>query len=369
MRTGSADLPLHGGKAPPWLFKRMVELGGRIAALIIEEYGHKELFRRLSNPFFFQAFGSVIGFDWHSSGLTTTTTGALAIYFSKHPEYDVYPAGGKGKSSISTPEHISSAPIKDSLRDQLIRESKLIAKVDNSLVQDGYSLYHHALFFTSNGNYVVIQQGINESEGYARRYHWLSGVDSFVNDPHSGIAGYYNPNTLNLVDSENSNVRSASLDLVKDGPNTIWRGLTELHSILSPQKSLLEYISPRVSSNHLFMKKDHYIRVGDLTSRDLEILNKAYEIQPQSYEELLMIRGMGAKKLRALALVADLIYGEEITWRDPVKYSFAHGGKDGIPYPVDKQLYDENIEFLDSVLEDKRARRKLISIREFIFSN
>ena len=364
MRSGISDLPLHGGKAPKWLFKRMVELGGKISSLIIEEYGVGEFLRRISDPFFFQALGSVIGFDWHSSGLTTTTTGALSIYFAKNPEWGLYVAGGKGKHALSTPSQILLI-LNNSKGEKLVYISRLIAKIDNSLVQDGYSLYHHSFFFDERGRYAVIQQGLKNANSYARRYHWLYDREDYFNDPHTGVIGEPSTMTLNLVSRDNDNVRRASLDLVKDDPihlQKYFRGNISLNGI-GYQTTLDMYIS----TSYLRLKRDHYIRLPDLTPRDWKILRAAYERDPSNYEELLMIRGMGPKKLRALALLSDLIYGEEISWKDPVKYSFAHGGKDGIPFPVDKQLYDENIKFLDSVLENSTLRTRLQKFHDSFF--
>ncbi len=395
MRSGISDLPLHTGKAPKWLFKRMVELGGKISSLIIDEFGVGEFLHRISNPFFFQALGSVIGFDWHSSGLTTTTTGALSVYFAKNPEWGLYVAGGKGKHALSTPSQILSK-LNNSKGEKLVYISKLIAKIDNSLVQDGYSLYHHTLFFDERGRYAVVQQGLKGSDHYARRYHWLYDVEDPFNDPHKAVVGEPNRETLNLVSRENENVRKASLDLIKDDPShlekyfgrqlkstsrspapliRIQTGVNKVNrefgrqtsGFLASPNQIQTTLSMFSSPNYLKMKRDHYIRLPDLTPRDWKILKAAYERDPSTYEELLMIRGMGPKKLRALALLSDLVYGEELSWKDPVKYSFAHGGKDGIPFPVDKQLYDENIQFLDSLLEDSTLRTRLRNFHRSFF--
>lgn len=342
MRTGISNLPLHPGKAPRWLFSRMVKLGGLICEYIIDEFGTAELLKRISNPFFFQALGCVIGFDWHSSGLTTTTCGAIKQYFLDR-NIGLYVAGGKGKSSAKTPFEIENSNLSTRNIERLVCASKMIAKVDNSVVQDGYYLYHHCIFFDEHGDYAVVQQGLMNKNGYARRYHWLSSntnIDNFVDQPHSGIAGRRHDTVLDMTSKHNYEVREACVDLVNDNP-------IHLYKYFSGQRSLIEFMNCDV----LTLKPDHYIHGIDLSARDKQILNRVYEMQPQSYEELIAFKGMGPKKIRALAFAADLIYGTKITWKDPVKYSFAHGGKDGIPFPVQKSDYDNTITFLESALE------------------
>lgn len=345
-RTGTADLPLHDGKAPPWLFKKMRLLAGEIARAIIYEYDEKELLRRISDPFWFQAFSCVLGFDWHSSGTTTTTTGALKA--SLRPEDGVVVAGGKGTTSLKTPEEIlrygEIFSLSQNKIEELIRASRLSAKVDNALVQDGYWLYHHVFILTSNGDWAVVQQGMNER--YARRYHWLSdSLCSMIEEPHTGIcAQRLESRVLDLTSKNSRENRQATLDLVRDGPAHI--------RMYTTQRSLEDF------SPVLRMPARHEILPVDIGRDGLRILQAAYELQPASYEELITLRGMGPKRIRALSLIAELIFGAPPSWRDPARYSFAHGGKDGFPYPVDRENYDRSIEHLREALKEAKLGDK-----------
>ncbi|MGB9902367.1 DUF763 domain-containing protein [Methanothrix sp.] len=345
-QTGTADLPLHDGRAPPWLFRRMRLLAGEIARAIIYEYDERELLRRISDPFWFQAFSCVLGFDWHSSGTTTTTTGALKA--SLRPEDGVVVAGGKGAASMSTPEEIlrygEIFSLPDRKIEELIRASRLSAKVDNALVQDGYRLYHHAFILTSDGEWAVVQQGMNER--YARRYHWLSdGLHSMIEEPHTAICTQrLEPRVLDLTSRESRENRQATLDLVRDGPAHLRR--------YTAQRSLEDF--PQV----LRMPARHEILPVDIGRDGLRILQAAYELQPGSYEELISLKGMGPKRIRALSLISELIFGAPPSWRDPARYSFAHGGKDGHPYPVDRENYDRSIEHLREALQEAKLGDK-----------
>ncbi len=341
MRTGTMDVPLHGGSCPAWLFQRMKPLAGEIGRMIIDNHGTAELLRRLSDPMFFQALGCALGFDWHSSGLTTTTCGALKE--SLGPDSGVVVAGGKGRTSRLAPQEISSGAGRFGLDGAALREkSFLCAKVDGSCIQAGYDLYHHSFFFDAEGNWTVVQQGMNDSIGYARRYHWFN-APAFVEDPPDRIAGIPHERALNLVSGEAGDARKAAVDLVKDGPS-------RLRKYFGGQTTLFD--------DHHSLPKRHEILPEDLTKKDWEALQAAYELQPEGYQELVCVRGMGRKKLRALALLAKLIHGSRLDWKDPVKYSFAHGGKDGIPYPVDKPLYDDSIRFLKETLEGTKNGEK-----------
>lgn len=355
-RTGLANLPLHNGKAPAWLFKRMTKLGYEITKIIVDEYGAKEFLSRMSNPYFFQSLGCVLGFDWHSSGLTTTLTGALKFSINKKAEeLGLFIAGGKGKTSLKTKEDIlkfsDEFNIRNSKINSLINASITTAKVDNSLIQDNYSLYHHVVIVDEKGNWTIVQQGLNKNNNYARRYHWLSfETKSFIDEPHSkenGIIGFKEKKLiLNLTSKKSEETRKTSLDLAKDYKSTI--RLIESNR----QESLLRFIDPNFKE--LNMPRNHFIK--DMNFRNLkglkDVMKKAYELQPSNYEELIKIRGFGPKTLRSLALISKIIYGTEIDWHDPTEYSFAHGGKDGIPYPVNKRLMDKNIEFLKSIIEE-----------------
>ncbi len=343
MRTGIADSPLHTGKAPAWLFKRMVRLAKGISEAILDEYGPDNFLERIANPFWFQAFGCVLGFDWHSSGLTTTTTGALKMALKDNELVRV--CGGKGKSAMKTPEEIKSNPFdndEDTL-ESLVYASRMAAKSDNACIQDSYQLYHHTFVFTSAGKWAVIQQGMNDR--YARRYHWLSDrTKSFVEEGSEIVGVQNNFPVLDMTAKESRNVRNLSVEMINENP---------LRAI-----------------KYLRMPGHHGVKI---TKRDEEIIKKAYELQPRNYEELVSIRGFGPKKIRALALVSKLIYGEEASWRDPVRYSFAHGGKDGFPYPVDRKLYDSTVltlrEAIDRARMGKDDKVKALKKLNLIFSS
>lgn len=357
-KTGVVNLPLHPGKCPRWLFPRMVELSGSISEIIIDEYGTQEYLRRLGNPYFFQAFGCIVGFDWHSSGLTTTLCGALKVALNS--EIGVVAAGGKGKTSKKTPEELVALGDKFNLGQQKTKElvyaSKMSAKVDNNLVQDGYQLYHHSFFLDSKGNWAVVQQGLNER--YARRYHWLSGFENFVIEPQNAIVSEdFGKKVLNLSSKENKEIQKLSVDLVNDNPNHLKSYISLGLSDPGVQRTLFDF-SPGIT-----LPSRHYITSIDIGN--FNSLLQAYEKKPDSYEELVGMRGIGAKTLRALALVSSLVHGSELSWRDPAKYSFAHGGKDGIPYPVDRQNYDNNIEILRNALQDAHIgqKKKLYALR------
>ena len=353
-KTGSADLPLHGGKAPKWLFSRMEKLTGAISEVIIHEYSQEELLRRLSDPHWFQSLGCVVGFDWHSSGLTTTLTGALKEALDEE-EHGVKVVGGKGSTSRKAPQEILDSKLCNFSKLEEIREtSKLSAKVDSNCVQDSYNLYHHTLLFTENGNWTVIQQGMNPDSKYARRYHWISDqVEKFVEEPHRGISAQQRENkVLNLTSNLSDETRNVSVDLVKDGPGHLERYLKP-----KGQKSIFNY-APSSGKKELDMPAHHDVRVSELTEQTLNNLEKAYQKQPQDYEELVSMEGVGKKSLRALALISQLVHGTENDWKDPAKYSYAHGGKDGYPRPVDREEYDKSIDFLREAIEKAKMDKK-----------
>jgi hypothetical protein len=335
-RTGYASLPLHGGKAPSWLFSRMVLLSREILTHLVEEYGPIEVLRRLSDPYWFQAFGCVLGFDWHSSGVTTTVCGAVKESLrDPGPEWGLFAAGGKGAASRRSPAQI--AGVCDYLgRDPegLVHASRTAAKVDNAAVQDGYQLYHHVFLFTASGDWSVIQQGMNHENSTARRYHWLSeNVKSFVDEPHDAVCCDLQTTTLNLVASESREVRNASTEL----------------ACLPPEKTL--EVLERVPDLHLPTRHMLFPEM-DVDSRYLsKILLKTYERAPEDFETLLGMEGVGPKTLRALALASELIYGTHASTRDPARFAFAHGGKDGIPFPVDRPTYDKTIEILGRAVD------------------
>jgi len=330
-RTGIANLPLHSGKAPRWLFERMVKLAREITIAIVADFGAEEMLRRLSHPYWFQSFGCILGFDWHSSGVTTTLCGALKEGI-KGLERDLglFVAGGKGRTSRQTPAEIEEWGNVISLDPApLVYASRMSAKVDNTAVQDGYQLYHHVFLFTPRGTWAVVQQGMNETSRYARRYHWLSeSVTSFVNEPHAAILSETRGQALNLVASESSPARTTIASIVAEqSPQAILTDLKRLKTLTLPAH--------------------HYLSTEDLHPDSLsKILLSAYESQPCDFQQLLELRGVGPKTIRALSLISELVYGVPPSYRDPARYSFAHGGKDGIPYPVDRKTYDQSIELL-----------------------
>jgi len=364
--SGSADLPLHGGHVPPWLIKRMKNLAAAILTVIVEDYGRREVLRRLSDPYWFQSFGCVLGFDWHSSGLTTVVTGVLreSVKFERQ---GIAVAGGKGKLGKSIPERLEALKIDEDLAARLIRASRLTAKVDNSVLQDGYSIYHHALIFTEDGEWAVIQQGMNEKSGYARRYHWLwEDLKSFVVEPHSGLAGdRVEERVLNLVSRESEEVRRISVDLVSENPAKLVR---MLNLASARQETLSAWTESEVGEipPHLALPR----------KINWKIVKRIYDIKPSNYEELVEIRGVGAATLRALALISALIYGVKIDWRDPLKFSFAVGGKDGVPYPVSRKRMDRVTGFLREVLEEaeigreekKNALKRLLKLERQLYT-
>lgn len=353
MKTGTANLPLHGGSAPPWLFKRMRLLAGEIVEAMVLEHSPEEFLRRLSDPFWFQAFSCVLGFDWHSSGTTTVTTGALKIALT--PErHGIAMAGGKGKTSTKAPTDIQRLGETFSLSAEkvaeLVRASRMSAKVDNALVQDGYQLYHHAFFFTEKGEWAVVQQGMNDS--FARRYHWLSDrVKCFVEEPHSAICSQRHEEiVLDLTAAESRENQKATLDLVRDGQSHI--------KSFRAQLSLLDFgDTPRPAPELSMPRRHELIASCDIGEAGRKALQMAYELQPNNYEELVALRGLGPKSIRALALVSELVYGASPSWKDPAKFSFAHGGKDGTPFPVDRDTYDSTIQILHDAVEEAKLEK------------
>jgi len=343
-RTGIANLPLHYGRVPPWLFDRMVKLAREIVIAIVADFGAEEMLRRLSHPYWFQAFGCILGYDWHSSGVTTTLCGALKEGL-KGLEQDLglFIAGGKGKASRRTLEEIEHWGDSLSLNPvPLVYASRMSAKVDNSAVQDGYQLYHHSFLFTKGGSWAVIQQGMSEATRYARRYHWLGEqVSSFVNEPHSAVLSEVRGKVLNLVAAESDPARTTIANIaINQKPHEILAELKKLKTLTLPPH--------------------HYLTTQDLHPDSLgRILLSTYERQPEDFEQLLGLQGVGPKTIRALSLISELVYGVAPSYRDPARYSFAHGGKDGVPYPVDRTTYDQSIELLR-----KAINKTKLGIRE-----
>ncbi len=335
MRSGTANLPLHGGHAPRWLFERMVKLSAEIANWIVVEQGTVELFRRLSDPLWFQAFGAVIGMDWHSSGVTTTVCGALKQGLqSRQRELGLVIAGGKGRTSRQTPAELTAAGAWLGLDpDPFVQASRLAAKVDNNALQDGYQIYHHVFLLDRTGHWAVIQQGMNDANGYARRYHWFSAdVHSFVDAPHTAIATEATADVWNLVAHESAAARDVTAALAREQPEKIVAEVAKLRELTLPAH--------------------HDVRGADVDPKRLHrILLKTYERQPEDFATLLGMEGVGARTLRALSLVGELVYGAPVSITDPARFSFAHGGKDRHPYPVDRPTYDQVIQTLHTAVE------------------
>lgn len=355
-RTGIAELPLHYGRAPPWLVLRMRKLANKIVTIVIDEYGQDELLRRLSNPFWFQALGCVLGYDWHSSGLTTVVTGVLKCAI-KTEEHGLAVAGGKGKRSLKTPEEIEKIGVAFGLSPEqtssLRYASRMSAKVDNTAIQGGYPLYHHTFFVTESGKWATIQQGMNIEDRTARRYHWLSDhVKSFVNEPHDAIVcDTVKENVLNMTAKDSEACRKVSVDLVNDGPEKVKRDFLSLRP--AHQKTLREWMEEEIK------ERDYAVRVLSMPRNiNWDALKKVYEYHPKNYEELLSVKGVGPATVRGLALVSEIIYGEPPSWKDPVKYSFAYGGKDGVPRPVDRKAMDESIQFLKDAIDQAKLVNK-----------
>ncbi len=339
MRTGIAELPLHPGKAPAWLMRRMARLGAAVVETIIETGGHGELLLRLSDPFWFQALGCLLGFDWHSSGVTTTVTGALQMGLEpRQHELGLYVCGGKGRRSRQTPAQIEVACERVGLdAAPLQRASRLAAKVDSGAVQDGYQLYHHAFVLTATGEWAVIQQGMSGETRLARRYHWLgSEIDEFASEPHAAIACDARGTTMDLTAPTSETSREAILDVATMEPRHFDHEIGVVRRLRLPDR--------------------HQVLLSDVSSKRFDSIRlKTYEAAPSGFDDLLGIRGVGPGTIRALALLAQVIFGARPCFEDPARYSFAHGGKDGFPYPVARTRYDGTISFL----EDALARAKV----------
>ena len=352
------DLKLHRGKAPPWLVARMKKLAKPILGIIVEKYGTLELLRRLGDPLWFQALSYVLGYDWDSSGVTTVTSGVLREVLS--PDLGVMMAGGKGKRSLRTPNDIVLIGKKFGFStkkiSELIRASRLVAKVDNTVLQDEHQIYHHAFFIDKNGNWVAIQQGMCIRLKTARRYHWVSdGLESFVIDPHTIIGEIRLPFVMNMATRKSVTAQKISLDVVKEGVSQVKKDYNELLRAVKRNLSLDYFFGSDVSKR----KNIDPIYIKILPRRiNWDALEAAYEIQPRNYEELIEIRGLGPGTIRALALIAELIYNAEVSWVDPIRYTYAHGGKDGVPYPVNVKRMEKVADFLIAILEEIKLGKK-----------
>lgn len=348
MRTGTARLPLHSGKAPRWLTQRMAVLGREIILLMVAEHGTAVLLERLSDPFWFQALGCVLGFDWHSSGVTTTVCGALKEGLREAGlEAGFFVCGGKGGRSRATPDEIREHCLAIGLDGEgLVRSSRLSAKIDSAALQDGFQLYHHSFFFDRDGRWCVVQQGMADERdplglphrGFARRYHWLGRrVTRWDNEPHAAICcNSRGQLTLNLVATASESTRKTAAVLAQQSPETTLADLRRVPELAMDRR-------------HRILAQDiHPDRIG-------RILLKSYEQQPSTFLDLLALPNVGAKTLRALSLVSELVHGTAPSFTDPARFSFAHGGKDGTPYPVDRGAYDGTISALRELLNRSRV--------------
>ena len=345
-RTGSADLPLHTGRVPAWLGQRMAMLGAVICQAIVHHYGRDEFLRRLAHPFWFQAFGAVMGMDWHSSGITTSVIGALKRGLAPlENELGIHVCGGRGKHSRRTPAELTAIGERVGFdAEGLTRASRLVAKVDSAAVQDSFDLYLHGFFVTDDGRWTVVQQGMNGDKRQARRYHWHSeGLSDFVDAPHAAIDGPEQGEIINLTDKRAEQSRSAQLDLLTAlGPDRIVRELASASEDAPAQPEL----------PHLVMPAHHDVRTSDVFIRRLHgTLAAAAELGPADFPELLLTPGVGARTVQSLAMVAEIVHGAPYRFQDPARFSLAHGGKDRHPYPVPLKVYDETIRVLKSAVQ------------------
>ena len=375
--SGHADLPLHTGTVPRWLADRMMVMGTLITESLVENFGPDEVLVRLSDPLWFQSFGAVMGMDWHSSGITTSVMYALKRGLNpRAKELGIYVCGGRGKYSRLTPDELLEIAAREGLNgDQLVRNSKLVAKVDNNAVQDGFQLYQHNFVVTRNGNWAVVQQGMNGAEKKARRYHWCSSsLRSFVEEPHSGVVGDNRGKILNLTDSEAKSARDSILQMSREEPE---RMLREIIQIDKPASQMILMQDGKVTggvagvqpelfpelcvSNErsIVMPSHHEVREQDVDLKRLGgVLATAYESQPKDFESLMLTPGLGPRTLQSLALVSEVIYGTPSRFTDPARFSFAHGGKDGHPFPVPLKIYDESIRVLRDSIEKSKLGYK-----------
>jgi hypothetical protein len=358
-RAGSADLPLHGGRVPQWLADRMTRLGAVISQAIVHHYGRDELLRRLAHPFWFQSFGAVMGMDWHSSGITTSVIGALKRGLAPlGGELGLHVCGGRGRHSRQTPQELVAIGDRVGFDGAaLAQASRLVAKVDSAAVQDGFDLYLHGFIVSDDGRWVVVQQGMNGDSRQARRYHWLSeGLTSFLDAPHAAIEGPRQGEIVNLADRRADASRRSQLDLLGSvGPDGIARELSALQAQEEkrPPPAQLQLDLP-----HLVMPAHHDVRPADVSLRRLHgNLAAAAERGPADFSELLLVPGVGARTVRALAMVAEVVHGAPYRFADPARFSLAHGGKDRHPFPVPLRVYDETIRVLKSAVQGARLGR------------
>ena len=389
--SGHADLPLHTGIVPKWLADRMMVLGTLITESLVENFGPEEVLVRLSDPLWFQSFGAVMGMDWHSSGITTSVMYALKRGLNpRAKELGIYVCGGRGKYSRMTPDELLGIADKTGLDgNNLVRNSKLVAKVDNNAVQDGFQLYQHNFILTNTGKWAVVQQGMNVDEKKARRYHWCSSdLRSFIENPHTAVVGDNRGKILNLTDEKARTARDSILDMSLQNPDRI---IGEICKIGKPASEMIlmnggkvdtiknnapspvpvqQELFPELQQPNLSVTKDSNYRSiimpahHDVQAQDVDlkrlggVLATAYESQPKDFESLMLTPGLGPRTLQSLALVSEVIYGTPSRFNDPARFSFAHGGKDGHPFPVPLKIYDESIRILRDSIEKSKLGSK-----------
>ncbi len=380
MKKGIATFTLDYGHCPPWLFERMIKLGREMTQVLISEYGPDEFIKRLSDPVWFQSLGTVLAFDWNASGLTTILTAALKEAIrGQERDLGVFICGGKGKTSRKTPEQILywgerlNLPVPQA--QNLVYNSKMAAKVDSSLVQDGFQIYHHSFLFSKNGAWTVIQQGMNIKNVTARRYHWYSeDLNDLIVEPHSGIATQVKESVvLDLTSRKSDKTRQTATKLVKSGFKQL---MSDIKLVRKHNSNLSQMVALKSSQDELVLLnlahhefKHHPVETEEFWDSPYlnKILAKLSNNQPENFEKLLATEGVGPKTIRALSLVSEVIYGAKPSYEDPARYSFAHGGKDATPYPVDRPTYDQTINILQEVvqkskispLEKEQALRRL----------
>ncbi|MCA0000059.1 MULTISPECIES: DUF763 domain-containing protein [unclassified Mesorhizobium] len=358
-RSGSADLPLHGGRVPKWLGDRMTRLGAVLCQAIVHHYGRDELLRRLAHPFWFQSFGAVMGMDWHSSGITTSVIGALKRGLTPlSGELGIHVCGGRGAHSRKTPHELEMIGERVGFDGAaLATASRLVAKVDSAAVQDGFDLYLHGFIVTDDSRWVVVQQGMNGDRRQARRYHWLSeGLKSFVDQPHAAIEGERQGEIVNLTDHRAEASRSGQLDLLRQlGPDRIVREFAAIEPATASAKR--DNAQPMLPN--LVMPAHHDVRESDIVMRRLHgNISAAIESGPTDFPELLLVPGVGARTVRALAMVAEVVHGAPCRFSDPARFSLAHGGKDRHPFPVPLKVYDETIAVMKSAVAKAKLGRE-----------
>jgi uncharacterized protein len=381
LKRGTVNLPLHHGQAPSYLVKRMIKLSSAISTIIIEENGSKEFFKRISDPLWFQAFGCVLGFDWHSSGLTTVVTGVLKQSLNSE-QHRITISGGKGKNSTKPRYEIKTLAEKNynlstSKINHLLYSSKMSAKIDNSAIQDGFNLYHHMIFFDEDGNWTIIQQGLNQKYKLARRYHWISdNLINYIIEPHKGIIGQERiPLCLNMTSKEAEENRKSCVDLVKEGSNSIQ---SYIYKIM--ETNTFEKLDKWISLNTLHSDDNNFVeqRYSHIEKYEMprkinwKTMDELYDISPKNYEHLISQNGVGPSTVRALALISEIIFGNRASWSDPVKYNYAHGGKDGVPYPIARNTYDNSIKYLSEAINGSEIEKieKISSLKRLsIYSN